>query len=323
MSEYQAVLALKPAWHYTIDQFWPPKAGHILRLLLISFFIGTWIANPFPQDLSLSDITTLSPQITGGVLPGETNQIIAVMIGILLVLLIYALFSSIFQFIFVDYLSLKSEKILPSFQARAGMGMRLLGFYLVTIFLIGLCAAVVIIGIAVPVLLTHPYEPSRFFVALLYTLAGLLILIIPIWILTIIVTDFVVPVMIVHECGIIQGGRIIWKEFSGKWDETGMYLLFKMGINIGTGIILGIFLVAAMEMMGFSSLTLIPGMGSAFQVSFSEMFIPLLLMAGITLVVMTPVTTFLRYYALIFLELLSETYDLLPELKEKMISSTP
>jgi hypothetical protein len=43
----------------------------------------------------------------------EASLIGTVMSGFLLILLIYALFSSIFQFIFVDYLSLKTKELLP------------------------------------------------------------------------------------------------------------------------------------------------------------------------------------------------------------------
>jgi len=313
MSEYLAIQAFGPALSHTINAFWPLRIGQIFRLLLISFFIGAWITGPVPQDFTFADIPYVSQFSIGDSMSGQIGLIISVMAGILFILLLYALFSSIFQFIFVDYLS-AGDRILPSFLARTGMGIRLLGFYLATILLIGLCAVAAIIGIAIPVLLSNPDNPTIFFIALLYTLAGLLVLILPVWILTIITTDFVVPVMMVHNCGVLRGWKIIFKEFSGKWDEAGMYLLIKIGINIITGVVLGLFLVLAMESLGISSLTLIPGMPAAPDYSLVYLILPLILVAGITLIVMTPVVTFLRYYALIFLELLSDTYALLPEI---------
>lgn len=313
MSEYLAILAISPSVRYTIRRFWPCKPGQILRLFIISFFIGAWITSPFPQDLSYGDFFWLSGQSGGSNVMNEASLIGTVMSGFLLILLIYALFSSIFQFIFVDYLSAKTKELLPSFRARAGMGTRLLGFYLGTILIIGICAVIAITGIAIPVLVSQPDNPAAFFIALLYALAGLLILIIPVWILTIITTDFVVPVMIVHTCGIIRGWKIFLQEITGKWDEMGIYLMIKIGINIGTGVILGILLVAVMEGLGGSSLHMIPGLSSSHDLLSTAYILPFLVMAVITLMVMTPVVTFLRYYALVFLHLLSEKYSLLPE----------
>ena len=198
-------------------------------------------------------------------------------------------------------------------KARIGMGLRLLGFYISTVLIIGLCSVIAIFSIAIPVLQSDSDNPVILFIALSYTLIGLLILIIPVWILTIITTDFVVPVMMVHACGIITGWKILLKAFSGKWDETGVYLLIKITINIITGIILGILLTGILEMLGFSSLSLLPGIQPLPAASVLDTIIPFCIMGVITLVVMTPVVTFLRYYGLQYLKLMSETDSLLPQ----------
>lgn len=93
-----------------------------------------------------------------------------------------------------------------------------------------------------------------------------------------------------------------------------MYLLVKIGINLITGVVLGLLLVQVMESLGISSLTLIPRVSTEPDCSLVDFILPLILVAGIALIVMTPVVTFLRYYALIFLELLADTYALLPEI---------
>ena len=313
MGEYQAILAIGPALNYTKSRFWPPHPGRIFRLFIIAFFIGAWMTGPFPSDISFTDIPYFSSLTTEGGMTDETSHISMVITAILLILLIYSLFSSIFQFIFVDYLSTGTEKLLSSFRKRIGMGIRLLGFYLAIILIIGFCGAIAILFIAIPVLIANPDNPVQFLVALVYTLTGLLIMIIPAWILTIITNDFIVPVMIVHKCGIIGGWKIIIREFSGRWDETGVYLLIKIIINIVTGVVIGFLIVGILEIFGFSSLVLIPGLQPAGSLTSTEFIFPVVVMGGITLIVMTPVVTFLRYYALIFLQNLSETYSLLPE----------
>jgi len=313
VSEYLAILALSPAVRYTIRRFWPMKPGQIVRLLIISFFIGAWISSPVP-DLSYGDIPFLM-ESKGDIIANGTSMIATVMTGLLLILLGYALFSSIFQFIFVDYLSSETKQILPSLWARTGMGIRLLGFYLVTIAIIGICALIAVMTIAVPVLSSHPDNPAVLYIALLYALAGLLILIIPVWMLTIITTDFIVPVMIVHTCGIIRGWFILLQEIRGKWDEMGIYLMIKIGLTLMTGIILGILLAGLMEGLGFSLLMMIPGLSSFEEIMSTGFILPFLLMAVISLIVMTPVVTFLRYYALVFLHLLSSDYSLLQDEK--------
>jgi hypothetical protein len=297
--------------HYTITKLWPLKISSLFRLLIISFFIGAWVSAPLPQQVTIDDLLDVTSCASSPMVMTETSVVTAVISGFLLILLIYAFFSSIFQFIFVDYLSSHTDHILPSFRARAGMGIRLLCFYLVTIGLIAIGAIIVLITIAIPILSSDPSNPLKLGIALLYTLAGLFILIIPIWILTIITTDFIVPIMIVHASGIIQGWRIFLQESTGKWDEIGIYLLVKIGINILTGIVLGIVMVGLMEWLGWSSSMLIPGLSSTEDLFNSDFILPCLLIAFITLVVMTPVITFLRYYALVFLQLLSERCSLL------------
>ncbi len=111
----------------------------------------------------------------------------------------------------------------------------------------------------------------------------------------------------------MRGWKIFLQEITGMWDEIGIYLMIKIGFNIGTGIVLGILLVTVIEGLGFSSLQIIPGMSSSQELLSTAYILPFLVMAMITLVVMTPVVTFLRYYALVFLHLLSEKYSLLPD----------
>lgn len=313
VNEYLAISAISPAARYTIRRFWPMKPGQMVRLLIISFFIGAWISSPVP-DISYGNIPFLM-ESKGDIIANGTSMIAAVMTGLLLIILVYAFFSSIFQFIFVDYLSSETKQILPSLRVRTGMGVRLLGFYLVTIAIIGICAVIAIMTIAVPVLSAHPDNPAVLYLALLYALAGLLILIVPVWMLTIITTDFIVPVMIVHTCGIIRGWLVFLQEIRGKWDEMGIYLIIKVVITVITGIILGILLVGLTEGLGFSSFMIIPGLSSSEKIMNTGFILPFLLMAVISLIIMTPVVTFLRYYALVFLHLLSSDYSLLPDEK--------
>lgn len=313
MRKFLAVQGIRPALSRTIGIFWPLKAGQWIRLLIIAFFIGAWMVNPIQGSISGSVIPFIGDDAFSGQVHAQTGLISAIITGMLVLLLVYALFSSIFQFIFVDYLSAGHRGILPSFRVRLMMGVRLLCFYLGLILLAGALALVVIIAVAIPLLMTNPGNPEQTLKALVYSLSWLLLLIIPLWVLSIMTTDFVVPVMIIRHCGIIRGWQMIGKEFSGKWGETGVYLAIKMSINLLTGFVIGIILVTIGGFLGISSLAFISG--SLYEeVSGSPVhtLAPMMLMGIITLVVMTPVVTFLRYYALIFLEQLSDTYALLP-----------
>lgn len=312
MGEYLAIESISPALHRTVQAFWPPHPGKWARLLIISFFIGAWFTSPFP-DLSLQDLPLITSLPYSDELISQAGLVTSVLSAMLLLLLIFALFSSIFQFIFVDYLSSQQNGLLASFTSRIGFGIRLLGFYLATIVLMGLLAFFLILIIAVPVLSENPDNPALFLSALVMTLLALLILILPVWIATLITTDFVVPVMIVRSCGIIRGWGIIFRELSGRWDEAAVYLGVKIIINIVTGVILGLLMVFISGLFHLSSLALVPGLSDGMQVSPTELIGPFLMIGMITLVVMTPVVTFLRYYALIFLEKISESYSLLPD----------
>lgn len=312
MGEYLAIESISPALHRTGQAFWPPHPGKWARLLIISFFIGAWFTSPFP-DLSLQDLPLITSLPYSDELISQAGLVTSVLTAMLLLLLVFALFSSVFQFILVDYLSSKQNGLLASFTSRIGFGIRLLGFYLATIVLMGLLAFLLILIIAVPVLSENPDNPAQFLSALVMTLLALLVLILPVWIATLITTDFVVPVMIVRSCGIIRGWKIIFRELSGRWDEAAVYLGVKIIINIVTGVVLGLLMVLISGLFNLSSLALVPGLSEGMQVVPTELIGPFLMIGMITLVVMTPVVTFLRYYALIFLEKISTSYSLLPD----------
>lgn len=312
MGEFLAIESISPALERTVRAFWPPRPGEWARLLIISFFVGAWFTSPFP-DLSYGDIPLITSLPYSDELVSQAGLVTSVISAIFLLLLVYALFSSVFQFIFVDYLSHRHQGLLASFTSRIGFGIRLFGFYLATIVLMGFLAFLLILFLAVPALAADPDNPTRFLSALVMTLVALLILILPVWIVTLITTDFVVPVMMVRNFGIMSGWRVIFQEFSGKWDEAAVYLGVKIVINIVTGILLGLLMVLISGLFDLSSLILIPGLSDGMQVSPTELIGPLLIIFMVTLFVMTPVVTFLRYYALIFLEKISTSYSLLPD----------
>ena len=312
MKEKPAIKAITPAIQCTRSLIWPLRVSRWFRLMIISFFIGTWLTGPFP-DISIGNFSILNNISGFELFTGYAGIISSVIASILMILLVFAFIGSVFQFIFVDYLASNKKGLIQLFKNRWHMGIRLFIFNLIMLFIVAIFAGATFFFIATPILNTDIHEPYLLMQALAYTLIGLFILIIPVWILTLITNDFVVPVMMVRNSGIINGWKIIIKEFKGRWRDIFLYIIIKMVIYVTTGIILGFILLIVGLILGTPSVILIPGFSGTISYGYVPILISTLLMTTATLIVMTPLITFLRIYSLIFLKELSISYSILPD----------
>ncbi|PKL59142.1 MAG: hypothetical protein CVV33_09355 [Methanomicrobiales archaeon HGW-Methanomicrobiales-4] len=227
MREYFATKTIEEAFNRTATLLWPPRTGIWLRLAIVALFLGGGMINPLrTDDMQVSGVQTSLPGT--GIISGYMTVLLTVLGIFLIIGLIYIVFSAVFQFVFVDCLSSGEILLTRTFRLRWKKGLHLVFFYIILLALILVSAFMVTLTIIIPALLYENPDFIRILILLIETLVILLIILIPVWILAILTADFVVPVMIVDDCGIITGWRRVITLFQGRWTEAAIYTSLKI-----------------------------------------------------------------------------------------------
>ena len=320
MTEYVALSEIDSAIRRTRDLLWPFRKGIWLRIALIALFIG-WGGAGFPQPTWSSDSDFPSDAFTGfstpGALPDMAGLIIAVFLLIIALALLYMLIGSIFQFVFVDCIRMRNVKIRDYFSPRAGKGIRLFLFQIgIAVLFLLLLAALII-----PFIILAGGFAFPAVVSLLLFLPVLIILAIIVGIIQLITIDFVVPIMIQKDCGVIDG----WKEFysiiSTQWMQGIIYLIVRFLAALGAGVVMILLTLLALGIVAIPFLVvgfiLYAAMPMANISILLPLLIPYLIIAiPVVLLISVPFVTFFRTYSLAVLGRLDSGYALLPEEEE-------
>lgn len=134
-------------------------------------------------------------------------------------------------------------------------------------------------------------------------------------------SSFVVPTMVVEDCGVIDGWRRFWPVLRRSWKEYLAYALVYVALSIVAGIAAGFatglgFVVllipfGILALVGVALLGTAGAAGVAFLVVVGALF--LLAVIALFAFVQVPIVTFMRYYSLFLLGDTEETLDLVPE----------
>lgn len=236
---------------------------------------------------------------------------VLVSIGVLLVIaLLYAIIGSVFRFVFVDALRTGDVRISGPARRWFRVGLQLFAFQ-------ALAALVVAGPVLAGIWFAFQVEPSRavLLVALLPVVAvlGLAAAI------TIRLTvDFVVPVAILEETGLLASWRTFWSTLRGDLGQFVVYLVVRwlIGLVIGVlaGIVLAVFTIPfALVGAGIAAAISIPlgGFNPFWLVPLAIPFV--LIIAAISTFIQIPVQSYLGYYALLVLGDANESLDLIPD----------
>lgn len=129
--------------------------------------------------------------------------------------------------------------------------------------------------------------------------------------------DFVVPIMIKEDCGVIEGWRHLLRTLSNQWIQALVYLIVRVLAGIGAGIAMT--LIALITFFIIAIPFVIIGFLLHLLLAFSASFLLLLLIPFIIiavpamLLITVPFITFFRTYSLKVLAKLSGKYAILPE----------
>jgi len=130
-------------------------------------------------------------------------------------------------------------------------------------------------------------------------------------------TDFVVPIMIHEDCGVIEGWRRLFGVMSGQFWQIVVYIVTRLILGLIAGIVQAVIVILALLIIAIPFVLVGIVLLAAIQaniVLLLALLIPYLVIAvPVALLIAVPFVTFFRYYGLLVLEGLAPEYRLLPE----------
>lgn len=315
--DYYASGEISGAVDRTKKLLWPFQWGVWLRIALIALFIGGGGGFNIPGS-SYDDVsdTGLAP----GSFPDigmDTLGLLLIIVGVVLLLaLIWMFVGSILQFVFVDCLTSGQVLLTRTFSERSGKGFRLFLFNIALGLIVLLIIAALALLLILPMMGGAPPGDALVVSKLLFFLFLMLVLLIPLMLISLITTDFVVPVMIRDDCGVLAAWRQVFGILTSEWKQAVVYVLAKIVLGIAAFILMVIVLLIAalitaipFVVLGVALAAVFKGMNAIFLV----LLIPFVLIVILeALLVDVPIITFFRYYSLQVLGRLDATYTLLP-----------
>ena len=313
-SDYFAFSALDPAIQRTKELLWPFNIGVWLRLAVISFFVGGSFGgiNPgtgFSTDQPPFGMGEMPFSFPTEAVPAIPFLIIGLIIAIAIVAIIFTYLSSVFQFVFVDCLSSGKISLSRTFGERTGKGLRLL------LFMVGVISILIAVIVALAIGLFAGGGPSNFLAVLVFV-PVIIILALITGIIMLFTIDFVVPVMVRDDCGVLEGWRRVYAFTTAELLQSFLYIVAKFILNIVAAIAMLILILLTWAIIAIPFVVIGLALSAAFAIGFVVLLvllIPFLIIAiPVALVISVPFTTFFRYYSLLVLARFSPDHDLLP-----------
>ncbi|MBZ6493550.1 DUF7544 domain-containing protein [Natrinema longum] len=319
-----AIDDISDAIDVTRNRLTPVRRGTWLRLALVVFFVSSlgFGAPGFPggnTDTGPEGPTVDGEQPTEEVLTEEVLFWVLVILAIVLVLwLVYEAIAAVMEFVFLESLRSSEVHVRRYFSANLGKGLWLFAFRLglrVVVGLFAIAPAVLLFlsmdagfGGATIVLLV-PY--------LLYALAlGLVYAIVMRF-----TTDFVTPVMLLEDRGVLDSWSRFWTTIKANWAEYVVYLLLVWILQFVVGIAAsfviafgGLILAIPFGIVVFLLVVTLDTVGAILAILVA--IVGLLLFTVLALLLAVPITTYFRYYALLVLGDTEGDFDLIPDRRE-------
>ncbi|MFB6184015.1 MAG: hypothetical protein ABEI96_05615 [Haloarculaceae archaeon] len=307
-----------------------------VKLAFVAFFIGGPGAGFNTFQYTFGDGTGgVSPGGPGpgpgsGIGPRTWLLVGAVVLAVFLLALAFALVGAIMEFVFVESLRTQTVTIRRYWGRRWGQGLRLFGFRLIVGVFVFAFAAL----FAAPFVLSMlgvGGVGAGFEIALFVLLVPLfLVLAVVAGLVNGFTTVFVVPVMVLEDCGVLDGWRRLWPSLTNQWQQYLAYAVAGFVLSLVGGIVVGIVTVvlALLLLVPFGVLFAI---GVGVLAVAEPLGIGLLVIVGVLYVLaifvvaalaQVPVQTYLRYYALLVLGDVDSDLDLIPDLRTNVREET-
>lgn len=325
---------------------WPIDRSRWLKLAVVVFFVGGPGANlnAFQFNVPAGDGTPPGGlpappgglPTPGGVGPNVLFVVGAVVAAVLLVALALLFVGSVMEFVLVESLR-REEVLLRRFWGEHWRrGVRLFGFRLVVGLLVFGSAAVLAVLFVLPVVVDVTPGPAppvggASIVALLLLVPVAFVLALVVGLANGFTTVFVVPIMILEACGVLDGWRRLWSTIVARPWQYLAYAVASFVLSIVGGVLVAILLgVAALVLLipfgilgavGLLLLTTVPPFGVGVLALVVLLFV--LSLFAVAALVQVPVVTYLRYYALLVLGDVDADLDLVADRRAAIRADDP
>jgi hypothetical protein len=318
-----AIEALDDALDATGSFLTPVDIRTWLKLALVVFFAGLPGANVSGFQTSVNtDGTVPAGTVPDAVAGTDVWLLVGTVVAVAVLLgLVFLLVSSVMEFVLVESLRTETVAVRRYWGDNRGKGLRLFGFRLV----LGAVVLGAFLLLVAPVLLTvFDIGPPGLRLSL-----ALLVLLVPAFLLLALVaglvngftTVFVVPVMLLEDCGVLAGWRRLWPTIVDQpvqylaYAVLGFFLSAAGSIAVGVGTAIGAVVLLVpfglLGAVGFGVFLVAEPAGIAVIAVVALLFVlAVLVVLGLAQV---PVQTYLRYYALLVLGDIDPDLDAVPE----------
>ena len=321
---YSAADAVEDAYDATRDLLFPFELRRWLALAVVVFFVSGATGFEANANLGLVDLPTPPGPAPGPgpAMPGyaaDLPVVVAVAAVVVLLALALAFVGAVMEFVFVRSLATREVRVREYFGANTSKGLSLFLFR----FLLGLVVLAGVVFLAV--LVVGAGLAGFLLVALLspVVLLGFAAL----YLLHRFTVDFVVPIMLVDDVGVVEGWRRLVPELRAETAEYAVYAVLRLALGFAASVVAGVgfglvalavgipFAVVA-AVLAFLEAT--AGYAVAAPLLFATVAVYAVAVTAVGVVlVQTPVSTYLRYYALFVLGDVSPEYDLLEAIRRE------
>ncbi|MDZ7687143.1 MAG: hypothetical protein U5J64_00210 [Halobacteriales archaeon] len=249
--------------------------------------------------------------------------VLAVVSAVIVLGIIFTYVSSVMEFVFVKMTARQEVRVRGFFGGSMGKGVSLFAFRIAVGFVlagtIALLVVMVILSggfLLIPLLLLSP-------VFVLFAVA--------LWLVGRFTVDFVVPVMLVDDVGIVKGWRTFFTELRAEWEQYTVYAVVRFVLGIVASFAVGVGVLTLVLLLGipFGIVALFGfflGEFLAMQTVALVLIVGVVILFALTLVVavvtfvQVPVQTYLRYYSLFVLGAVSPEYDMVDEVRSAIVT---
>ncbi|NHN41536.1 hypothetical protein G9C85_07775 [Halorubellus sp. JP-L1] len=339
MAPIYALEDIEDAFELTRALLTPFDRSQWLRLALVAFFVGGAgsAANPFQWLFSggnggSTDVGG-SPGTGGFDVTTELLLLVAVIVvAFLAIALAFAFVGAVMEFVFVESLREREVHVREYASAHWRRGLRLFGFR-VAVGLLALAGVAVLVAPLVFAALDPGSFAGGLFVLSIFVLfAGGFALALVLGLVSGFTTAFVVPVMLVDDCGVLAGWKRLLSSIRSDPIQYVAYALAGVFLGIGAstfvafaaGMLVLVLLVPFAVLFGIGFAVLAAGpdlLGLALLVVVGVLFA--LAVAVTFALVQVPVVTFLRYYALLVLGDVTPDLDAIPDQRASVREPEP
>ncbi|ELY88229.1 hypothetical protein C483_15991 [Natrialba hulunbeirensis JCM 10989] len=308
-----AVDDLGDAIDVTRELLVPVRVGRWLKLAFVVLFVGGGLGAS--GGVPVGDVEPLLDQPMPTVetdvdpVPDEVIAVLGLLIvaGVLL-WIAYAVVGAIMEFVFIESLRSNAVHVRRYTRANIGRGLRLFAFRAVAVLLLSS-----VFGVAV--LATFGGVPDTSSLALAGVLA------IPLYLVYAVVmrftSEFVAPVMLLEQRGVVSGWRRFWPTISSNWGNYAVYLalvwVLQFVLNIVVGFVVVISaLIVAIPFVVLAVLAYVLG-GAGVYLAVAIGLLGLVGVIAVFALIQLPIRTYFQYYALLVLGDTNPELDLIPD----------